>query len=486
MTHTQTLKGKVALVAGATRGGGRGIAVELGRQGCTVYCTGRSSKEKPSDMGRKECIEDTAALVTAAGGKGIAMVVDHTKEAEVKALFEKVKAEQKDGQLDILVNDIWGGDKIIQHSKKFWEVDGMESANSLLERAVYSHMLTARYGVALMVEGKRPGLVVEITDGDDLSYRSNLIYDFVKTGIIRLSSSMAEDLKGLTPAITSVALTPGYLRSEAMLEHFKVKETNWLDGSKLDPYFAFSESPAYLGRAVAALASDEDVHRHAGHALSTWTLSESYPFTDHDGSKPHWGKNYAAALLKKKAAEASPDDNEVIYCVFDDNDCFEETSKDLQSALLCAGYKCECIALPSAGADTLAKTKEIMSKVPRDAIVWLHYDGARGSTAPETEADTTMALNKTLLWLQEEFERWIGSSALFLVNTNWKSIMGNQFAAQGVPCVPHVLIKSLAALEDPALLARLKAMSVFFSLLFSPSSCLSVVCFLCVHSLSCI
>jgi NAD(P)-dependent dehydrogenase (short-subunit alcohol dehydrogenase family) len=278
------LTGQVAVVAGATRGAGRGIAVELGAAGATVYCTGRSVRGAPSDMGRSETIEETAEMVSAGGGKGVAVRVDHTVEEEVKALFERVRKEQ--GGLDILVNDIWGGEKLIEWGKPFWELD-VKQGLKLIERAVFTHIMTSRYGAPLMVARGR-GLIVEITDGDNLTYRGNLFYDFVKVSVIRLALAMAEELRD--KGITAVALTPGFLRSEEMLEHFGVGKENWRDGAKRDPYFAGSETPHYIGRAVAALASDPEVAQKSGKALATWSLAPEYGFTDVDGTQPHWQK----------------------------------------------------------------------------------------------------------------------------------------------------------------------------------------------------
>lgn len=290
------LKEKIAVVAGATRGCGRGIAVELGAAGATVYCTGRSTRGNLSDLGRLETIDETAELVNKAGGVGIAVRVDHTQEAEVKVLFERVKAEQ--GKLDILVNDVWGGDTMIESDKPFWELD-MAQGWKLLERSVYSHILTSRYGVPLMLEANS-GLIVEVTDGDNLNYRGNFFYDLVKTTVMRLAHNMAEEFKSnqflvggaksseVAKKITALALTPGFLRSEAMLEHFGVSEANWREAIAKDPYYAESETPHYIGRAVVALASDPKVHEKAGQALATWHLSREYGFTDIDGRAPHW------------------------------------------------------------------------------------------------------------------------------------------------------------------------------------------------------
>ena len=270
------LEGKVAVVAGATRGAGRGIAVELGAAGATVYCTGRSVRGQLSDMNRAETINETAELVTAAGGKGIAVRTDHTKEEEVKALFEQVGAEQN-GRLDILVNDVWGGDHLVAWGVPFWEMD-LTNGLKLIERAIYSHIVTSRYGVPLMV-AQGHGLIVEIGDGDNLEYRGSFLYDLVKTSVMRLAFSMAEELRGnvtspigevtvkAQTAVTALALTPGYLRSEAMLELYGVTEANWQDGTKVDPNFIASETPHFVGREVVALAYDPDVYKKAGRAF---------------------------------------------------------------------------------------------------------------------------------------------------------------------------------------------------------------------------
>ena len=293
------LAGKVAVVAGATRGAGRGVAVELGAAGATVYCTGRSVRGNPSDMNRSETIDETAELVTQAGGHGIAVQTDHTKENEVKALFERVKTEQN-GQLDILVNDVWGGDPLSEWGKPFWELD-LGKGLKLLERALFTHIITSRYGVPMMV-AQGNGLIIEITDGDNLEYRGNFFYDLAKTSVIRLAFGMAEELGGnvTTPigetveqaktTVTALALTPGYLRSEAVLELYGVTEANWQDGTKVDPNFIASETPHFVGRAVVALASDPNVHQKAGRAFTSSGLSDEYGFTDLDGATPHWGQ----------------------------------------------------------------------------------------------------------------------------------------------------------------------------------------------------
>ncbi|MCM3342481.1 SDR family oxidoreductase [Paenibacillus sp. MER TA 81-3] len=282
------LRNQVAVVAGATRGAGRGIAAMLGEAGATVYCTGRSVRGQLSSMGRSETIDDTAEMVTANGGKGIPVRVDHTVEEEVKALFERIKEEQN-GQLDILVNDVWGGDPLTEWGKGFWE---HSLANGLLmqQRAVHSHVMTSYYGAPLMV-ARRQGLIIEITDGTDYRYRGNMYYSLAKVSAIHLAAAMAEDLR--PHGVAAVAVTPGFLRSEAMLEHFGVSEDNWREAGKQEPHFLMSETPNYIGRAVAALAADPDRMDKSGQSFSTWGLSDEYGFTDADGGRPHWGK-YAA------------------------------------------------------------------------------------------------------------------------------------------------------------------------------------------------
>ena len=285
------LKGKVAVVAGGTRGAGRGIAVALGEKGATVYVTGRTSRASgPSAMNRPETIEDTAERVTAAGGQGIPLRVDHSDSSAVAALADRVRAEQS-GRLDILVNDVWGGDGMVDWEHKFWKQD-LQQGLALLRQAIETHIITSYHLVPLMV-AREGGLVVEITDGVEPGYRGSFFYDLAKAGVIRLAVAQAGELK--SNRITAVAVTPGFLRSEAMLDHFGVTEANWRDGVAKDKDFIASETPAYVGRAVAALASDPDCARFSGQALSSWGLSEVYDFLDADGTRPHWGRHYAAA-----------------------------------------------------------------------------------------------------------------------------------------------------------------------------------------------
>ena len=280
------LKGKIAIVTGATRGAGRGIACMLGELGATVYCTGRSVRGNPATGNRPETIEETAEMVNAYGGVGIPVQVDHTQVEQVKTLIERVKLEQ--GRLDILVNDVWGGDELAE-SKPFWE-HSLPKGLLMQQRAIHSHLITSHYAVPLMLEQKQ-GLVIEVTDGDNFSYRGNLFYDLAKISVIRLAYGMAQELRPHN--ITALALTPGFLRSEAMLDHFGVAEENWQDAAKQDPHFIASETPFYIGRAVAALASDPNVFKKSGCILSTWNLAPEYGFTDIDGRQPNWGKYFA-------------------------------------------------------------------------------------------------------------------------------------------------------------------------------------------------
>jgi NAD(P)-dependent dehydrogenase (short-subunit alcohol dehydrogenase family) len=287
------LEGKVAVVAGATRGAGRGIAMMLGEAGATVYCTGRSVKGKlASGRKRPETINETAALVTRHGGKGVAVRVDHTVEEQVATLFKRVRREQ--GRLDVLVNDVWGGDDLMQWGTPFWQLD-MKKGRAMLMRAVWAHALTARHGVPLMVE-QGSGLVVEITDGDHHGWRSNLFYDLAKMGAIRMAYSMGADLIGKN--VTVVAVTPGYLRSEAMLDRFGVTEDNWRDYAKQEPAFAESETPWFVGRAVAALAADPKVASKSGKVYASWTLAREYLFSDQDGTRPDWGRYFDGEIRR--------------------------------------------------------------------------------------------------------------------------------------------------------------------------------------------
>ncbi|MEV6795737.1 SDR family oxidoreductase [Streptomyces sp. NPDC051320] len=289
MTTTKPLTGRVALVAGATRGAGRAIAVQLGAAGATVYGTGRTTREKRSELGRAETIEETAELVTAAGGQGIAVPTDHLAQDQVKELVERIDREQ--GRLDILVNDIWGGDHLaeIGNSVKMWEME-LAQGLRMLELGVKSHIITSSCALPLLV--RRPGgLVVEVTDGTaefNRAYRENFYFDLAKNAPIRMAFNLSHDLGAL--GSTAVCVTPGFLRSEAMLDHFGVTEQNWRDAIAQVPEFVIAESPVFVGRAVAAIAADEGRARWNGQSLSSGQLAKEYGFTDADGSRPDgWG-----------------------------------------------------------------------------------------------------------------------------------------------------------------------------------------------------
>ena len=289
-----TLDGQVALVTGGTRGAGRGMAVELGTAGATVYVTGRTTKKARSPLGRSETIEDTARLVTEAGGVGIAVRCDHMVPDDVAALARRIEDEQ-DGRLDILVDDTWGGDQWIEW-KPLWEHD-LGKGLKALRNGLETHLITLHTILPLLVR-RRAGLVVEITDGDDMfndRYRGTMFFDVVKVALTRLGKMLKDELE--PHQITSVALTPGFLRSEEMLEHFGVTEGNWRDGIAKDKWFAISETPRYIGRAVAALAADPDRNRWSGQALSSGVLAKHYGFTDLDGSQPEASRFIADACF---------------------------------------------------------------------------------------------------------------------------------------------------------------------------------------------
>jgi NAD(P)-dependent dehydrogenase (short-subunit alcohol dehydrogenase family) len=279
----KSLAGKVALVAGATRGAGRGIAVQLGAAGATVYVTGRTTRFAPSEMDRPETIEHTATLVDQAGGHGIAIKVDHLVADEVRALVARIEREQ--GALHVLVNDIFGLTKM-EWNKTVWESD-LEYGLHLLRLGIDTHAITSHFALPLMI--KRPGaLVVEVNDGttdyNSKNYRVSFFYDLIKTAVNRMAFALAHELRPHQG--TAVAVTPGWLRSEAMLNAYGVTESNWRDATKVQPHFAISESPAFVGRAVAALAADPNVSRWNGQSLSSGQLAKVYGFTDIDGSQP--------------------------------------------------------------------------------------------------------------------------------------------------------------------------------------------------------
>ncbi|HWA47375.1 MAG TPA: SDR family oxidoreductase [Dongiaceae bacterium] len=279
-----SLNGKIALVAGATRGAGRGIAVELGAAGATVYVTGRTTRTQPSEYARPETIEETADLVSAAGGKGIAVQVDHLVPDQVRALVDRIRAEQ--GRLDILVNDIWGGEKMFEWDKPVWD-HNLENGLRMLRLAIDTHLITAHHALPLLIE-KPGGLHVEVTDGtaeyNATHYRISPFYDLAKMAPIRMAWAHGKDLA--KHGATSVCITPGWLRSEMMLEAFGVAEANWRDATQRIPHFIISETPRFVGRAIAALAADPDRARWNGQSLSSGGVAQIYGFTDLDGSRP--------------------------------------------------------------------------------------------------------------------------------------------------------------------------------------------------------
>jgi NAD(P)-dependent dehydrogenase (short-subunit alcohol dehydrogenase family) len=277
------LDGKVALVAGATRGAGRGIAVALGEAGATVYCTGRSTGERRSEYDRPETIEETAELVTDAGGEGIAIAVDHLDPGQVEALVARLDADR--GRLDVLVNDIWGGELLAEWNKPIWEHD-LQAGLRMLRLAIDTHLITSHHALPLLIR-EPGGLLVEMTDGtreyNDERYRLSTFYDLAKASVLRLAFAQGEELA--PHGCAAVALTPGWLRSEMMLEAMGVTEENWREGR--NPHFAaISESPRFVGRAVAALAADPDLQRRNGGSFSSGELAREYGFTDVDGSQP--------------------------------------------------------------------------------------------------------------------------------------------------------------------------------------------------------
>ncbi len=297
------LDGKVALVAGATRGAGRGIAVALGAEGATVYCTGRTTRAERSEYDRPETIEETAELVAAAGGHGIAVQVDHLVPSQVEALVARI--DQEHGRLDVLVNDIWGGERLTEWNVPVWEHD-LDKGLRLLRLAVDTHLITNHYALPLLL--RHPGgLVVEVTDGtldyNATNYRLSAFYDLVKWSVLRLGFSLGQELADR--GATAVVITPGWLRSEMMLEIYGVTEETWRDGAKANPHFGISETPTYVGRAVAALAADPDVARWNGKSTSSGELARVYGFTDVDGSQPDAWRYMVEVMDAGKDADAN-------------------------------------------------------------------------------------------------------------------------------------------------------------------------------------
>lgn len=300
---SKPLTNKVALVAGATRGAGRGIAVELGAAGATVYVTGRTTRTRQSEYARPETIEETAELVTQAGGQGIAVAVDHLDSRQVEQLVARIAADHQ--RLDVLVNDIWGGERLFAFDKKMWE-HSLDDGLRLLRLGVDTHLITNHYALPLLL--RQPGgLVVEMTDGtaayNATHYRNSIFYDLAKTTILRLGWALAQELA--PHGATAVTVTPGWLRSEMMLDGFGVTEANWRDATVQEPHFVISETPRYVGRAIAALASDAQVGRWNGHSLSSGQLAQVYGFTDLDGSQPDCWRYLLEVQEAGKPADAT-------------------------------------------------------------------------------------------------------------------------------------------------------------------------------------
>jgi NAD(P)-dependent dehydrogenase (short-subunit alcohol dehydrogenase family) len=282
------LRGRVAVVAGATRGAGRGIAAALGEAGATVICTGRTTRSRRSDYNRPETIEETAELVTQLGGHGIAAAVDHLDPEQVKALAEQLRTNH--GRIDVLVNDIWGGELLKggpdQWNTPIWEHD-LENGLRILRLAIDTHLITSHYLLPLLID-KPGGLLVEVTDGttdyNASRYRISVYYDLAKVAVNRLAFSQGHELQ--RHGATAIAVTPGWLRSEMMFDNFGVSEANWRDAIERIADFALSESPRYVGRAIVAVASDRDRSRWNQKSVSSGQLAREYGFTDLDGSRP--------------------------------------------------------------------------------------------------------------------------------------------------------------------------------------------------------
>jgi NAD(P)-dependent dehydrogenase (short-subunit alcohol dehydrogenase family) len=286
---------RVALVTGATRGAGRAIAVELARAGLYVFATGRSSRAAGrSEIGRPETIEETGDLMAAAGGQGTALVVDHENAMAVAGLVAQIESEH--GRLDVLVNDIFGGDRYAEWDRPLWEHD-LAGGLRMLRMGVDTHLITAHAALPLLLRSDR-GLLVEMTDGTaeiNAQYRERVgfFYDLVKANVSRIILGLTHELRNRP--VTALGVTPGWLRSENMLDNFGVTEENWRDALDKTPGFGISESPTYVARGLAALAQDPDVAQFAGQVLTARQLADRYGVTDADGSRPDaWG--YIAAF----------------------------------------------------------------------------------------------------------------------------------------------------------------------------------------------
>ncbi len=306
--HHKPLHGQVALVAGATRGAGRGTARALAAAGARVYCTGRSAEGHPRGMDRPETIDQTVALIADSGGDAVAVRVDHTRDDDVARLAARIRTEA--GRLDVLVDSVWGADAMVPWGQSAWEVD-LGGLQTFTDQAVLSHFRTSRHLVPLLVEANR-GLVVQLVDGHFLGYRGNVLYDFAKASLVRFAYGMAMELAH--SGVASLALSPGFLRSEAVLDHFGVRDDNWRDAIAKDPYFAESESPLLVGRAVVALALDPQLKRRSGQSLFASDLAREYGFTDADGRVPNFPALFDARV--RELAEAPTLSEEGRYFVW--------------------------------------------------------------------------------------------------------------------------------------------------------------------------
>jgi NAD(P)-dependent dehydrogenase (short-subunit alcohol dehydrogenase family) len=332
MTTVQPrLVGQVALVAGATRGGGRGIARALGEAGALVYCTGRSSPGHPKGMDRPETIDETVALIEQAGGRAVAVRVDHTQDEEVASLAARIRSEA--GRLDVLVGSIWGADPMVDWSKRFWEIDPAD-LRTYLDQTLVSHVITNARLAPLMVEADR-GLIIEVIDGHFAGYRGQILYDLVKSSLARLAYGMAMEL--VRTGVAALALSPGYLRSEAVLGHFGVREANWREAIAKDPFFAESETPALVGRAAVALACDPEVGRKAGLIHFASDLAREYGFTDVDGRTPDFPRMFDARAEAMASARPLDDQSRFLiwarYCQIHQDPARRELAVRLASAL---------------------------------------------------------------------------------------------------------------------------------------------------------
>jgi NAD(P)-dependent dehydrogenase (short-subunit alcohol dehydrogenase family) len=272
------------VVAGATRGAGRGIARALGEAGAIVYCTGRSMRGRPSPYNQPETVEETAEIINAAGGSAIALRVDHTAEAEVAALFERVEREH--GRLDILVDSIAGEDPMMAGWSPFWKVN-LTNAEALLRQALISRVATAKHAAGLMIRGRR-GFIVEVTENDLLFSSGDVITQILRVSHKALAAIYAAEMR--KHGVVAIAITPGFMRSERMLEHFGVTAKNWREGGNKDRNFLESESPLFVGRAIVALATDPAIAERTGQLFSSWEVAREYGLTDIDGRRPDWGR----------------------------------------------------------------------------------------------------------------------------------------------------------------------------------------------------